>query len=80
MKKIRRLLRLIGVGGDLESLLQGFKLQLSQLDDLIADHADRHTANKDKIVALTRQNEELGVEVLKATKVRQNIAQLIEDY
>lgn len=64
----------------LASVVAGFQQTLSELDALIADHADRHSANKDKIVSLNRENEEIGVEILKATKVRQNIAELIEEH
>ena len=77
MKKITRL---IGIGGkSLASLLEGFKTKLAELDALIADHTERHKANAETIRDLIDANGNIDAEVRKAVKVRQNIAQLIEE-
>lgn len=77
MKKITSLL---GLGGkSLASLLEGFNKQLAELDALIADHTARHRGNTETIRTLAFEIAEIDAEIRKAVKVRQNIAQLIEE-
>lgn len=63
----------------LADVLAGFQSTLKELDVLITENEQAVLANSETIVALQNENAAIVAETAKASKVRSNITQLIED-